>query len=102
MLPRYEEGTVVVVYKEQTRSTTSLIGEIAAVRTADNRRYLKMLKAGGRPHTFNLESFNARPIENVRIAWASEIVGTVTPRHVRHIARTKSARPAARARASSK
>lgn len=96
MLPRYEEGTVIVVYREQTRSTISLVGEIAAVRTQDNRRYLKMLKAGGRPHTFNLESFNARPIENVRIVWASEVVGTVMPRHVRHIRRTKPAKVAKR------
>lgn len=96
MLPRYEEGTVIVVYREQTRSTISLVGEIAAVRTQDNRRFLKMLKAGGRPNTFNLESFNARPIENVRIAWASEVVGTVSPRHVRHIGRNKPAKAAKR------
>lgn len=96
MLPRYEEGTVIVVYREQARSTISLVGEIAAVRTQDNRRFLKMLKAGGKPNTFNLESFNARPIENVRIVWASEVVGTVSPRHVRHIGRTKPSKTSAR------
>lgn len=96
MLPKYEEGTVVVVYRDQTRSTMSLIGEVAAIRTYEGRRYLKMLKPGSRPHTYNLESFNARPITGVRIQWASEIVGTVAPRHVRHIGRTKSGKLSAK------
>ena len=91
MLPKYVDGAVVVVFREPTRSTSSLVGEIAAVRTYDGRRYLKIIMPGTRPHTFNLESFNASPIVGVRIAWASEIIATIEPRHVRRVA--KAAKP---------
>lgn len=87
MLPKYADGAVIIVYREQTRSTASLVGEEAAVRTYDGRRFLKLLMLGLKPHTYNLESFNARPITEVRIAWASEIVAIIPPRQVRRAAR---------------
>lgn len=93
MLPKYVDGAVVVVYREQTRSTTSLIGETAAVRTHEGKRYLKTLMAGPKPHTFNLESFNASPIIGVRIAWASEIIATIEPRQVRRKSKAQERKP---------
>lgn len=84
MLPKYSDGAVIVVHREQTRATTSLIGEEVAVRTSEGRRYLKLLRAGPKPNTYNLESFNARPVVGVHLAWASEIIAIIPPRQVRH------------------
>ena len=41
MLPRYDDGDVIVVWREQRRPTEGFIGEEAAVRTEEGRRYLK-------------------------------------------------------------
>lgn len=90
MLPKYADGVVIVVHREQTRSTASLVGEEAAVRTHDSRRYLKLLMPGPKAHTFNLESFNARTIVGARIAWASEIIAIIPPRQVRRATRSGS------------
>ncbi len=73
MLPKYDDGDVVVVHRDQQRSTESLIGEEAAVRTEGGHRYLKRIMPGPKPRTFNLESTNARTIVGAAIVWASEI-----------------------------
>jgi phage repressor protein C with HTH and peptisase S24 domain len=84
MLPKYTDGTVIVVHRDQTRSTASLVGEEVALRTYDGMRFLKVLMPGAKPHTFNLESFNASPILGARVAWASEIIAIIPSRQVRH------------------
>ena len=97
MLPRYEAGDVVVVWRDQRTAVEALIGEEAAVRTEDGRRYLKRLARGPASGTYNLESTNAsaRTIEGARIAWASEVYLTVRAAQVRRIAeRERAARRA--------
>ncbi|MET4206872.1 S24 family peptidase [Bradyrhizobium sp. LA2.1] len=96
MLPKYSDGTVVVVFRDPERAISSLLGEEAAVVTAEGHRYLKVLKPGSKAHLYNLESFNARPIVDVRLSWASEIVAIVPKRQVRNVARQKSTKAAAR------
>lgn len=96
MLPTYDADTVVVVYRDKGIATSSLLGEVVAVRTADNKRYLKRLMPGPKPHLYTLESTNARPIVGARIIWASEVVAIIPARQARHIARTKPARSTAR------
>jgi phage repressor protein C with HTH and peptisase S24 domain len=73
MLPRYNDGDVIVVTREQTRRTESFIGEEAAVRVAKGQRYIKRIAPGPKPRTFNLESFNALTIAGAKIAWVGEI-----------------------------
>ena len=63
MQPRYDDGDVIVVYREQRRPLESFFGEEAAVRTRDGRRYLKTITRGKTRSTVTLLSFNARPIE---------------------------------------
>lgn len=82
MLPKYEPGEVVVVWKEQRRSTESFIGELCAVRLEGGERYLKKLAAGSRPGLYRLESFNASPIVDVSIAWVGEILASVPAKQV--------------------
>lgn len=86
MLPKYEPGDVIVVWREQRRSTESYIGKLAAVKTEDGRRYLKSILPGSKPGLYRLESFNALPIENVSISWVGEIQVIVPASQVRHIA----------------
>lgn len=96
--PKYEPGAVIVVFREQTRATSSLIGDLAAVRTADGHRYLKRIMPGPKPHLYNLDSVNGSvlPIVGARIVWASDIVVTIEPKHVRPVKRAKSGKAAAR------
>ncbi|WP_276200603.1 S24 family peptidase [Chelatococcus sp. XZ-Ab1] len=85
MLPAYSDGDVVVVYRDQRYAPDTYIGEEAAVRTHDGRRFLKRLAPGPEPHTFTLESFNARPIIGARLAWIGEIWVTVKRGTIRRI-----------------
>ena len=55
MLPKYENGDIIVVYKEQRHPVTSFYGEEAAVRLKTGERYLKTIERGkspsiGQPH----------------------------------------------------
>lgn len=75
MLPAYKAGTVVIVYKEQKKPIESFYGHDAAVRTADGRRYLKTIMKG--TDGVNLHSWNAGPIESVKLVWVGEIFATL-------------------------
>jgi hypothetical protein len=88
MLPRYEDGDVIIVWKDQRGSFDMLLGEEAAVRTQRGRRYLKRLLRGADKGTYNLESTNAsaKTIEGVRLEWASEIYLTVRAAQIKRIA----------------
>lgn len=79
MLPRYDEGDVIVVWKEARRPLDSYYGEEVAVRTSTGRRYLKTVTRG-KGRTVTLTSFNAKTIENVKLAWIGEIYLTIRAR----------------------
>lgn len=72
MLPRYEAGDLVVCLNRYT-DPELLIGRQVVVKTGDGKRYLKKLRQGRKKGTFDLESFNADPIEGVKVAWAAEV-----------------------------
>ncbi len=94
MLPKYENGDVIVVYREQRHPLASFYGEEAAVRLKSGERYLKTIERGKSPSLVNLTSFNAKPINGVKLEWIGEICVTL-PRA--QIERLRS-RAAARAR----
>ena len=57
MLPKYENGDIIVVYREQRHPVSSFYGEEAAVRLKTGERYLKTIERGkfpdaGQPHEF--------------------------------------------------
>lgn len=76
MWPRYDPGDVIVCINQE-RDPGTLIGQEAAIKTVAGQRYLKRLDNGARRGTFDLLSFNAEAIRNVRIAWASEVHSVV-------------------------
>ncbi|SDP09180.1 LexA family transcriptional regulator [Phyllobacterium sp. OV277] len=71
MLPVFKDGHVVVVYRDQKKPLESFYGQEAAVRTTDGRRFIKTVMRGA--PGINLFSWNAAPIENVRLDWIGEI-----------------------------
>src|SRR5215475_1587749 len=94
MLPKYENGDVIVVYREQRHPLSSFYGEEAAVRLKTGERYLKTIERGKSANQVNLTSFNAKAINGVKLDWIGEICLTL-PRA--HIARLR-AKAASRAR----
>ena len=95
MLPVYKDGTVVVVWREQKKPVSAFFGEEAAVRTSDGRRFIKTIMRG-RGDTVNLISWNAGPIENVRLDWIGEIFAVLPPASLRSAAREAAAAPVRR------
>jgi repressor LexA len=77
MLPKYENGDVIVVYRDQRHPLTSFYGEEAAVRLKTGERYLKTIERGKAPSMVNLTSFNAKPITGVKLEWIGEICVTL-------------------------
>jgi repressor LexA len=77
MLPKYENGDIIVVYREQRHPLSSFYGEEAAVRLKTGERYLKTIERGKSASMVNLTSFNAKPINGVKLEWIGEICVTL-------------------------
>src|SRR4249919_2174319 len=77
MLPKYENGDVIVVFREQRHPLSSFYGEEAAVRLKTGERYLKTIERGKSSTLVNLTSFNAKPINGVKVEWVGEICLTL-------------------------
>lgn len=92
MMPRYDSGDVVVVWAEQKRATETFYGEEAAVRTRSGRRYLKTITQGRTRAVATLTSWNAKPIENVKLDWIGEIYLVIRAGQIARIASRKPAR----------
>lgn len=72
MYPRYMDGEKLLYLPEQ-RAASDLIGQECAVKIRDGGVMVKIIRRGSRKNLFTLESWNAPPIEDVRIEWASPI-----------------------------
>jgi repressor LexA len=77
MLPKYENGDIIVVYRDQRHPLSSFYGEEAAVRLKSGERYLKTIERGKSANSVNLTSFNAKPINGVKLEWIGEICVTL-------------------------
>ena len=71
MLPVYREGHIIIVYRNQTKPLEAFYGEEAVVQTSDGRRFIKTIMRGA--EGVNLISWNARPLEGVKLEWIGEI-----------------------------
>ena len=91
MLPKYESGDIIVVYKEQRYPLSSFYGEEAVVRLKTGERYLKTIERGKTPSVVNLSSFNAKPIVGVKLDWVGEICLSMPKGQLERL-RSKSAR----------
>src|SRR3984885_12848534 len=77
MLPKYENGDIIVVYRDQRHPLSSFYGEEAVVRLKSGERYLKTVERGKTAHVVTLPSFNAKPIAGVKLEWIGEICVTL-------------------------
>jgi repressor LexA len=98
MLPKYENGDVIVVYREQRHPLSSFYGEEAAVRLKTGERYLKTIERGKAANQVNLTSFNAKAINGVKLDWIGEICLTLPKAQIGRLR----AKTAARARRAAK
>ena len=98
MLPKYENGDIIVVYRDQRHPVSSFYGEEAAVRLKTGERYLKTIERGKSATTVNLTSFNAKPINGVKLDWIGEIYVTLPRGQIERMR----AKGAARARKAAK
>jgi repressor LexA len=107
MLPKYENGDIIVVYREQRHPLPSFYGEEAAVRLKSGERYLKTIERGKSANLVNLTSFNAKPINGVKLEWIGEICVTLPRGQIERLrakaaVRTRKAAKAPAARAHEK
>jgi repressor LexA len=89
MLPKYANGDIIVVYREQRHPLASFFGEEAAVRLKTGERYLKTIERGKSASVVNLTSFNAKPINGVKLEWIGEICVSLPRAQIQRM-RTKS------------
>jgi transcriptional regulator with XRE-family HTH domain len=73
-LPAYRPGEVVVCSRSAGVTESNYLNTDAVVRLRDGRAYLKRVTRGNISGTYTLHSYNAEPIENVRIEWAAPVV----------------------------
>jgi repressor LexA len=98
MLPKYENGDIIVVFREQRHPVSSFYGEEAVVRLKTGERYLKTIERGKSATQVNLTSFNAKPINGVKLEWIGEICLTLPKGQIERMR----AKAAARARKGAK
>src|SRR5471032_670683 len=98
MLPKYENGDIIVVFREQRHPVSSFYNEEAVVRLKTGERYLKTIERGKSPAQVNLTSFNAKPINGVKLEWIGEICLTLPKGQIERMR----AKAAARARKGAK
>ena len=99
MLPKYENGDIIVVYREQRHPPSSFYGEEAAVRLKTGERYLKTIERGKSSTLVNLTSFNAKPINGVKLEWIGEICVTLPRGQIERLRTKATARARKGARA---
>ena len=83
MLPVYREGHIIIVYRNQTKPLEAFYGEEAVVQTSDGRRFIKTIMRGA--EGVNLISWNATPIEGVKLKWIGEIFAILPRQALRHV-----------------
>lgn len=92
MLPIYHDGDVILVRRETSRALESFYGVEAIVRTTDGHRYIKTIQYGKTRSVVNLQSFNAKMIEGVRLEWIGEIYLKIPADQVHRISKAAKTR----------
>ena len=102
MLPKYENGDIIVVFREQRHPVSNFYGEEAAVRLKTGERYLKTIERGKSATLVNLTSFNAKPINGVKLEWIGEICVTLPRGQIERLRAKAAARSRKAAKAAPK
>ncbi|RWC91688.1 MAG: helix-turn-helix transcriptional regulator [Mesorhizobium sp.] len=86
MLPMFEDGMIIIVFREQRKGIDNFFGQRVIVRTVEGKRFVKTLMRGSAEGRVSLLSWNANPIENVEIVWIGEIFTYFPGSSVKHVA----------------
>lgn len=74
MYPALQDGWLIFYRKQGDGVSEDCIGKLCVVCLVGDACYVKTIRRGSQPGTFTLESFNAPPIENAKVAWASRVL----------------------------
>lgn len=73
MLPVYRDKDIIFYHRNGLGVWTEHIGDECVVALHDGRMFVKVLARGSKPKLATLQSYNASPIPDVRVEWASPI-----------------------------
>jgi transcriptional regulator with XRE-family HTH domain len=76
MMPVYRPDTVIIC-RAHTPEIDRYLGRELAVGTIEHGRMLKTVHAGSRPGLYDLESFNAKLMRDVELAWVARICAII-------------------------
>jgi transcriptional regulator with XRE-family HTH domain len=74
MLPVYRPGDYLLCSRRRGDEIQRCLNKDCVVKTDQGEGYVKKLLSGPTPGTFTLMSYNAAPIEGVRLLWAAPII----------------------------
>lgn len=74
MLPKYKDGDIIYIQRQNDGVTDDCIGEDCAVRLVSGETYIKQLNRGSQPGRFTLRSLNADDMEDVEVEWATRVI----------------------------
>ncbi len=70
--PAYKDGDLIYL-ADKTGKIEDMVGRECMIQLADGRRLLKTLSKGSRKNFFTLLSYNAPPIDDVKVTWVAPI-----------------------------
>ena len=76
MMPVYRPDTVIIC-RAHTQDIEPLVGKELAVATVDHGRMLKTVHRGSKVGHYDLESFNASTMRDVRLEWVARIAAII-------------------------
>ncbi|MCJ2104726.1 XRE family transcriptional regulator [Methylobacterium sp. E-041] len=76
MMPVYRPDTVIIC-RAHTKVIDPLVGKELAVATVDHGRMLKVVHPGSTPGHYDLSSFNATTMRDVRLEWVARIAAII-------------------------
>lgn len=76
MMPVYRPDTVIIC-RAHTQDIEPLVGKELAVATVEHGRMLKTVHRGSKPGLYDLASFNASTMRDIRLEWVARIAAII-------------------------
>lgn len=73
MYPVYQDGDVIFYARDATEDEASYLGRECVVKLANGPTLLKRVMRGSERGSYLLLSYNASPMDNIRLDWASPV-----------------------------
>lgn len=96
----YDDGDVVLCWKDRRSSFKELSGKLAVVRAVGGKRYLRVVTYTAPPTTATLTSPHAPPMHGVKVEWIGEVFVARLP--ASQLERAEATEPLARPRSAAR